>query len=67
MKVDQEKDRLLYDYLKKYVEDHGYAPSIVEMCEFMGVSSTSTVHGRLTRLEQTGRIVRRGPRAISFP
>lgn len=53
-------------YIQKHVEEKGYPPSVREICEAVGLKSTSTVHGHLTRLEKRG-LLRRDltkPRAI---
>ena len=50
--------RKIYLYLKDYVETHNYAPSVRDICSAVGLTSTSTVHGHLTRLENKGFIMR---------
>ena len=50
--------RKIYAYLKEYVENHNYAPSVRDICAAVGLTSTSTVHGHLTRLENKGFIKR---------
>lgn len=50
--------RKIYLYLKEYVEEHNYAPSVRDICSAVGLTSTSTVHGHLTRLENKGFIKR---------
>ncbi len=50
--------RKIYIYLKDYVENHNYAPSVRDICSAVGLTSTSTVHGHLTRLENKGFIKR---------
>lgn len=50
--------RKIYLYLKDYVEEHNYAPSVRDICSAVGLTSTSTVHGHLTRLENKGFIKR---------
>lgn len=50
--------RKVYVYLKEYVEIHNYAPSVRDICAAVGLTSTSTVHGHLTRLENKGFIKR---------
>jgi len=50
--------RKIYLYLKDYVETHNYAPSVRDICSAVGLTSTSTVHGHLTRLENKGFIKR---------
>ncbi|MGY3724437.1 repressor LexA [Granulicatella balaenopterae] len=48
------------------VSEHGYPPTVREIGEAVNLSSTSTVHGHLSRLEKNGFIVRdkTKPRAI---
>lgn len=53
-------------YIKKEIQEKGYAPSVREICDAVGLKSTSTVHGHLIRLEKKG-LLHRGtmkPRAI---
>jgi len=53
-------------YIQKHVDEKGYPPSVREICEAVGLKSTSTVHGHLTRLEKRGMLRRdlTKPRAI---
>lgn len=62
------KQRRVYQYIKDYIEDKGYPPSVREICESVGFKSTSTAHGYLTRLEKKGFIKRdmSRPRAIDI-
>jgi repressor LexA len=50
----------IYEFMKHYVLDKGYPPSVREICEAVGLKSTSTVHGHLERLERKG-LIRRDP------
>ena len=54
------KQQEIYDFIKKQVHDKGYPPSVREICAAVGLSSTSTVHGHLSRLEKKG-LIRRDP------
>jgi repressor LexA len=45
-------------FINKYLNEYGYPPSVREICKGIGVKSTSTVHGYLTRLEKNGHIKR---------
>jgi repressor LexA len=54
------KQTEIYEYMKKCVLDKGYPPSVREICEAVGLKSTSTVHGHLERLEKKG-LIRRDP------
>lgn len=60
------KQQQILEFIKKEVNHKGYPPSVREICEAIGLKSTSTVHGHLTRLEKKGYIRRdpTKPRAI---
>ena len=53
-------------YIKQEIQEKGYPPSVREICDAVGLKSTSTVHGHLTRLEKKGLLHRdtMKPRAI---
>lgn len=62
------KQKEVYDCIKKHILEKGYPPSVREICTAVGLSSTSTVHGHLERLEKKG-LIRRDltkPRAIEL-
>jgi repressor LexA len=48
----------LLGFLRRYLEDHGYAPSIEDIARGTGMRSKSTVAYHLDRLEAAGRIRR---------
>lgn len=52
------KDFLILDFIKKELSQKGFPPSVREICDMMGVSSTATVHAHLKKLEEHGKIVR---------
>ena len=56
-------------YIEKATLQKGYPPSVREICNAIGLKSTSTVHGHLIRLEKKGLLNRDSmkPRAISVP
>ncbi|MDS3908058.1 transcriptional repressor LexA [Staphylococcus hominis] len=58
----------IYDYIKHVVQIKGYPPSVREIGEAVGLASSSTVHGHLSRLEEKGYIRRdpTKPRAIEI-
>lgn len=60
------KQNEILDIIIKYIENEGIPPTTREIGELAGLSSTSTVHGYLTRLEERGYITRRkeSPRSI---
>ena len=47
------------EYLRRFIADHGYGPTLKDISEFLGVRSASTAHFHLSRLEQKG-FIRRG-------
>ncbi|HAJ97114.1 MAG TPA: hypothetical protein DCO72_05205 [Ruminococcus sp.] len=46
----------IYRFVKEYIQTQNIAPSVREICEGVGIRSTSTVHRYLHRLETDGRI-----------
>lgn len=55
-------------YIQQEIQVRGYAPSVREIGEAVGLKSTSTVHGHLTRLEKKGLLHRDAmkPRAMGL-
>ena len=60
MREVSEKQNEIYEFLKTYTDNKGYPPSVREICEAVGLKSTSSVHGHLKRLESKG-LIRRDP------
>lgn len=62
------KQKKVLDCLKSSIRAKGYPPTVREICASVGLSSTSTVHGHLDRLEKKGYIRRdrTKPRAIEI-
>ena len=56
LKDSRQLDVLQFIY--KEVQEHGYPPTVREICNAVQLSSTSTVHGHLSRLEKNGLIQR---------
>ena len=54
-KKTQMTDRI-YEYLQTVIPQQGYAPSVREICEAVGLKSPSTVHFHLMRLQERGLI-----------
>ncbi|MFC3038837.1 transcriptional repressor LexA [Virgibacillus xinjiangensis] len=54
------RQQMILDYIKEQVGDKGYPPSVREIAEAVGLASSSTVHGHLSRLESKG-FIRRDP------
>jgi len=52
------RQRAVLEYISQYMQKHGYAPTIHEICDAIGVSSPATVHEHLTKLEKLGMLKR---------
>ena len=50
----------IYDFVVRYVDRHGYPPTVREIGEAVGLASPSTVHAHLANLERAG-YLRRDP------
>ena len=46
--------RQTLEYLRNFIADKGFAPTLKDLAEFLGVRSASTAHFHLSRLEQKG-------------
>lgn len=61
----------IYDFIVQYIQEHGYAPTVREIGKGVGLKSTSTVHGHLTRMFKMGMLETdtecSSPRAIRVP
>jgi repressor LexA len=55
-----DNQRKILEFIKSEIQNKGYPPSVREICEAVGLSSTSTVHGHLTRLQKKG-LLNRNP------
>lgn len=62
------RQREILEHIKKEVLEKGYPPSVREIGQAVGLSSSSTVHGHLGKLEEKGYIRRdpTKPRAIEL-
>jgi len=58
----------IWTFLTKYVDEHGYPPTVREIGEAVGLASPSTVHAHLANLERAGLIKRdpTKPRALEL-
>lgn len=52
--------RQTLEFLRNFIADRGYAPTLKDIAEHIGVKSPSTAHFHLERLEQKG-FITRGP------
>ena len=55
-----DRQRAILDYLRGFVDEHGYPPTVREIGEAVGLRSPSTVHAHLAQLERAG-LLRRDP------
>lgn len=63
-----EKQQQILDFMKKSILETGYPPTVREICDAVGLKSTSSVHSHLEILEKNGYIRRdpTKPRAIEI-
>ncbi|MGN1032509.1 MAG: transcriptional repressor LexA [Intestinibacter sp.] len=62
------KQLIILEFIKDQLRAKGYPPSVREICQAVGLKSTSTVHAHLNKLEKLGYIRRdpTKPRAIEI-
>ena len=53
-----EKDWQILDFIQSQIKLKGFPPSVREICDAVGLSSTATIHARLKKLEKLGYIER---------
>lgn len=63
-----DKQREILEYIKQEIMKKGYPPAVREICEAVGLKSTSSVHAHLETLEKNGYIRKdpTKPRAIEI-
>lgn len=54
------KEKEVYEFIKRQIDDMGYPPSVREICMAVGLSSPSTVHRYINSLEEKGYIIKEG-------
>lgn len=54
MKKISAKQQRILDYISEFSLEHGYPPSVREICTEMGLRSPSTVHAHLKKLQEAG-------------
>lgn len=52
------KDYEILNFIENQLNEKGFPPSVREICEAVGLSSTATIHARLKKLEKHGKIIR---------
>ena len=58
--MKKKKEELLLDFIKEYIRDNCYPPTVREMCHAINVSSTSTISYYLDKLEQNN-LIKKNP------
>jgi repressor LexA len=48
------KQRRIFDFIRSYTAENGYAPSLQEIRDAMGLSAVSTVHEHISRMQAKG-------------
>lgn len=49
-------DEEVYRHICEFREEHGYSPSVRELCRKTGIKSSSTMHTRLRTMEYLGMV-----------
>jgi repressor LexA len=52
------RQREMYDFISRFVAEHGFSPSFEEIAKGMDLSSLATVHKHVTNLEKKGLLTR---------
>lgn len=65
-KMLTKKQRIVLNAINEYIQKEKISPTVRELCGILGLSSTSTVHEYLSRIEEKGYITRKkeSPRSI---
>ena len=62
----EESQARILAYIREEIQSKGYPPSVREICEGVHLSSTSSVHGHLSKLEEKGYIKRDASKSRSI-
>src|SRR5260370_25135852 len=52
------RQREVYDFISRFVAEHGYSPSFEEIGKGLDLNSLATVHKHITNLEKKGLLTR---------
>lgn len=53
-----EKDYEILSFISDYIKQNGYPPAVREICDAVGLSSTATVHARISKLVKAGKLIK---------
>lgn len=56
----QNREQMILDFINEYTVSNGYPPSVREICTGVGLSSPSSVHDYLKKLEEKGLLIKDG-------
>jgi len=56
----QNREQMILDFINEYSVANGYPPSVREICAGVGLSSPSSVHDYLKKLEEKGLLIKGG-------
>lgn len=67
-KASEQKQKRILQFIWDHVNNQGYPPTVREICNAVNLSSPSTVHGHLAKLESKGYLVKdpSKPRAMEI-
>lgn len=54
----QNREQMILDFINEYLTSNGYPPSVREICAGVGLSSPSSVHDYIKRLEEKGLLIK---------
>lgn len=57
------REEMILNYLRHFINMHGYPPSVREICQATNLKSSSTIHGYLNKLASKGYIRRDSSRS----
>ena len=66
MKKIEENISKVFEYVKKYLEENSFPPSVREICANVGIKSTATVYSYLEKLQERGLIVKTPDKKRAF-
>lgn len=49
-----QRERRVLEFIMQYIQRHGFAPTLIEIAQGVGVNAVSTVHEHLQKLERKG-------------
>lgn len=66
MKNTEAKINEVYEYVKDYLENNSFPPSVREICASVGIKSTATAYSYLEKLSERGLIVKTPDKKRAF-